>query len=229
MWRGPGPWTLCAYDFGVHFEIDLDGFNQRHQPAHQFLMDGMRAVGIERSLVGELHHASQFVALAARRNVHSDRGFDQAWNLSLQLPNFCHDALFLLVRDSRLPAKGEHVDVHGSAETLGEIVTARERLYLHAIRRAWMAGRPERTVRRDPRLYDRSMSMPARLHSAARGMSPAQRYRHPGCDWADWTGWWPAPSIAPMSVPKLKAVDEPSSPIRGQHKPARFWPLVPTW
>ena len=86
----------------------ISGINQ----LDQFLMDRMRPVGIQRSLVGELHHATQLVSLPARGDVHSNRGFQQTWDLALQLAYPGDDVLFLLVGHSRFPAKCEHVDVH---------------------------------------------------------------------------------------------------------------------
>jgi hypothetical protein len=97
----------------ARLEIDLDRFNHWHQPAHQLLMDGIGAVGGERGLVGELHHTSQLITLPARRDVYSDGNLHQTRDLALQFSNLGDHALFLLLRYSWLPAKSEHVDIHG--------------------------------------------------------------------------------------------------------------------
>ena len=90
-------------------------------------MHGMRSVGIQRGVIGELHHPSQLVALGARRNIYPDRGFQQARDLPLQLAYFRDDALFLFFRDPGFPAKGEHVDEHCGVKSSREIVAHLEK------------------------------------------------------------------------------------------------------
>ena len=77
-------------------------------------MDGMAAVRLERLPVAELHYSAEFVALRSRRDVLSDPGFDEAGNLTLQLPDFCNHVMFLLGGHSRFPAKGEGMDEHAN-------------------------------------------------------------------------------------------------------------------
>ena len=75
-------------------------------------MDGVGVVGGEGLLVGELHYASEFVALGARGEVGADIGFEEAGDLSLEGADFGLDAEFLLGGDVGFPAEGEGVDDH---------------------------------------------------------------------------------------------------------------------
>src|SRR5579875_2271831 len=73
----------------------------------------MAAVRLQRCPVGELHDASQFIALRARREIHAHPRLLQSWNPPLQISDRVNDLLPLLVRDSRLPAKYERMNHHG--------------------------------------------------------------------------------------------------------------------
>jgi hypothetical protein len=68
--RAPSPAWSGSYadtrDSGTHLEINFDRLNQRHQPADQLLMHRVRTIGVEGSLVGEFHRASQLVPLSTR-------------------------------------------------------------------------------------------------------------------------------------------------------------------
>jgi hypothetical protein len=101
--------------FGLgHFEVDFDGVDQGHEPGEKFLVDGVRAVIVQRGAVSEFHHAAEFVALAAGGDIFPDEGFEQSGDLSLHSGDFRGDALFLFCGDVGAPAKRKHVDEHKS-------------------------------------------------------------------------------------------------------------------
>lgn len=76
-------------------------------------MDRMFAIGVEVGLVRELHDSAQFVPLGTGREVDACQGFEEAWDLALECTNFGKDAIFLVLRDAGLPAKGKGVNDHG--------------------------------------------------------------------------------------------------------------------
>ena len=84
-------WVPAAW---LEFEVDLEGIDERHQPGEQLLVDGVIAVGVEGGAVGELHDASEFVSLRARRDVGADEGFDEAGDLALQGADLGDDVVF---------------------------------------------------------------------------------------------------------------------------------------
>ena len=76
-------------------------------------MHRMWTIGVQRSLVREFHHATQFIPEPARRDIRSDKCFEQPRYLPLQLAYLGGGILLLLLGYVRLPAKCENVYIHG--------------------------------------------------------------------------------------------------------------------
>ena len=77
------------------------------------LVRGVIAIRIERGPIGELHHAAEFVSLAARREVVTYEGLKQPRDLALQRGDRGCGPILPLQGHVWLPAKREHVNEHG--------------------------------------------------------------------------------------------------------------------
>src|SRR5579872_535424 len=81
-------------------------------------MHGMSAIRLASGLIRKLHDAAQFVPLPARRIVHSDPGFQDLRNLTLQVANPGNNPLLLLRRDPSLKPKRKHMNIHCSTSSI---------------------------------------------------------------------------------------------------------------
>src|SRR5262249_35879311 len=95
------------------WKVDLDRFDQRDEPREQLLMRRVLHVAVKGILVGKLHDAAEFIALAARRDVATHPALQHGRNVMLQLANFTDAVILLLFGNVGLKSKRKHVDVHG--------------------------------------------------------------------------------------------------------------------
>jgi hypothetical protein len=95
--------------------VDLKRIDEGHQPSQQVLVDGMFAVGVEAGSIGELHDASKFVILRARRDVMTDQRLDEAGDLPLKGSDLPESVVFLLGGYLGSPAKGEGMNDHAAS------------------------------------------------------------------------------------------------------------------
>jgi hypothetical protein len=98
---------------GSDFEVNFEGFDQWNKPGEKLEMDRVGCVGIQRITVRKLHDAAELITLGSRREVGSDVGFEDAWNLGVELVDLVVGALFLSFGGSGFPTETKSVDDHG--------------------------------------------------------------------------------------------------------------------
>jgi hypothetical protein len=102
---------------GSELEVDLDGFDEGHQPSQQLLMNRMVVVSGEDLTIRELHDSAESVALGARRKVVANENLGQPRYLPLKCLYLSHGAIFLSVSDVGLPTKQKCMDYHARSLT----------------------------------------------------------------------------------------------------------------
>jgi hypothetical protein len=92
------------------FEVDLNRFDQGHQPGQEFLVDRVVMICIECGAIGKLHYSAKLITPRTRGKVMPDMDLQQAGDLSLKRLNLFEGTLFLTGVDLRFPMeeKGMH-------------------------------------------------------------------------------------------------------------------------
>jgi hypothetical protein len=72
----------------------------------------MAVIRLKRGMIRELHYTTNDKALAARRNIFSDVGFEYQRYMFFQLADFAQHAILLRFGDSRLQSKSKHMNEH---------------------------------------------------------------------------------------------------------------------
>ena len=102
---------------GSGFEVDLDRFDEGHQPSQQLLVNGVVVVSRKDLAIRELHYTAKSVALGTRRKVVANENLGQPRYLPLKCLYLSHGAILLSFIYVGLPAKQKCMDYHARSLT----------------------------------------------------------------------------------------------------------------